>query len=139
MSSYRSSGKAIAAVGMSLGLGYGSMLAVHEVSLLNEQASLVNACFGHNISALDKMCYDQPVTTTEADQLSDDANTYGRLGWLAFGGSVIAFGASIEVITDLDVVSTKRKKSSNTSSSVEAQTTVAAETSPHEPGVNPSP
>jgi hypothetical protein len=115
MSEFRSGTKAIAAVGLSLGLGYGAMLAVHENSSLNQEATLIDNCFDHNISSSDKMCFDQPVTTAEAKQLSLNANTYGDLGWLAFGGSIIGFAASIEVITGVDIVSSTRKKRNNSS------------------------
>ncbi|MEI9913823.1 MAG: hypothetical protein WDN66_02350 [Candidatus Saccharibacteria bacterium] len=107
VSETRSGVKAIAAVGLTLGLGYGAMLANHQTSSTDEQANLIYACFEHNITDQDRMCFDEPITTNEANYLEGNAKVYGDLGWLAFAGSAIGFAASIYVITSPDVITRK--------------------------------
>ncbi len=94
--------RGLVALGLTLGLGATVGYASHEVSNLRVKAAREAACLdglkSRDRDNLIDYCYEHPVSDQEVHSLRDTANTLGNLGWVAFGGALIAGVETIALV-----------------------------------------
>lgn len=88
-------------------LAFGVFFAVNHVGTLNRQAAVLESCQQAQTSTPPTAsqypdCPQRPITKTEIASLRDQADTTGKLGWVAFIVLVFGMGGTLwEIVTDL--------------------------------------